>query len=279
MFGFLGSAVAISLSFTVCCLVSLLLIRVMKVHEVQIWPCWPIQEWSTVPTFLQDAMQWDDILKFMKLGLGGVLALTYWWFWESMTLIAAKIGMTSLCAHTVAYQMIPILFMIPLGISIGLSNRIGKILPVCINKAKQLVFYTMIFTICIGGIISIFFYKYRVFLISVFTKDESVAALCESFWSDAAIVVVLLFAFGCSAGIHRALGIQWRMAVIIVLVLWVVGQPLMVHRCLYNGGGVVAMYRILKWLFAIMDVLLILSFTSVSWQDISDSINANKGKL
>ena len=49
-----------------------------------------------------------------------------------------KNDVVELCFHTVSYQLIPIAFVILLGISIGLNVRLGVLLPVNLNGAKLL---------------------------------------------------------------------------------------------------------------------------------------------
>merc|ERR1711920_729280 len=94
--------------------------------------------------FLKESLDWKECKTYVKLGIGGVLSLSEWWCWEILCFIAGKLGVIPLCVHSIAYQLIPLAFMLPLGISIGLSVRLGSMLTQDVNKAKSLAIYTMI---------------------------------------------------------------------------------------------------------------------------------------
>lgn len=79
--------------------------------------------------FLKESLfQWKATCQYLSLSLGGVLSLSEWWHWEVLTFIAGSFGAVLLAAHSIAYSLVPLLFMIPLGISIGLAKRIGHML-------------------------------------------------------------------------------------------------------------------------------------------------------
>jgi MATE family multidrug resistance protein len=80
--------------------------------------------------------RWDRA-SFDPRGLGAVLriglpiAITMSleaWTFQIATLMAGWIGAPTLAAHTIAMSVISFLFMIPLGISIGASTRIGNLI-------------------------------------------------------------------------------------------------------------------------------------------------------
>ena len=53
-------------------------------------------------------------------------------------------GIVQFCAHTIAYNLIiPTLFMIPLGTSVGLTVRIGNVLAHDVERAKRIAKATM----------------------------------------------------------------------------------------------------------------------------------------
>jgi len=54
--------------------------------------------------------------------------MSEWWFWELVCFFSGEFGSTSLAAHTVAYQLAPLSFMVPLGFSQALTARVGALL-------------------------------------------------------------------------------------------------------------------------------------------------------
>lgn len=280
-FGLSGSAFAIILSQSVQVLASLVFIKVMNVHEVRTWPCWPARDFGleSIPSFVGDALDLQELLKFAKLGLGGTLSLSYWWFWECLTVISSKMGLVQLLVHTIAYQCLPLLFMIPIGISIGLSARMGTLLPVSVSSTKRLAAFTMACSTFVGGISSVLLYIFRLEVFHTFTKDDNIAEGCDSIWGYVCMLNVAMFIFGTNGGILRALGLQWRMAAAIMFFLWICGLPIIIRVCLFDDGGVLGMYRSLTYIFYMMDVVLFLAYATADWNAIAKHIRDNKGKL
>ena len=54
-----------------------------------------------------------------------------------MCFIAGSFGVVSLCVHTIAYNLVPLMFMIPLGILIGLTVRMGHFIVERLQHAKN----------------------------------------------------------------------------------------------------------------------------------------------
>jgi len=54
--------------------------------------------------------------------------MSEWWFWEAVCFEAGQLGAVPLAAHAIAYNMIPVLFMVPHGIGIGASTRVAVML-------------------------------------------------------------------------------------------------------------------------------------------------------
>ena len=64
--------------------------------------------------------------------------------------------------------------MIPLGIGIALSVRLGSILPTSVERAKALLFWCYIINMGIMAMISAAVYVYREALFRMFTSDAEV---------------------------------------------------------------------------------------------------------
>jgi len=96
------------------------------------------------------------------------------WFWEANCFIAGRFGVLPFAVHSIAYQILPLCYMLPLGFSMGLSVRMGALFSKSASKVKQLVIIVMIFNLFMAGSISFFIYYYRDLLISFFTQDEDV---------------------------------------------------------------------------------------------------------
>jgi len=265
--GFVGSSLAIVLTQCIQVLLVLLYLKLSPIHHPSSWPglSWP---------FFLEAIQPEPMMQFFKLSLGGVMSMTEWWFWECVCFMAGHLGVIPLCVHTIAYNLIPISFMVPLGLSIGLSVRMGNLLAINdVHGAKYLAKLTMFFTIAVGFILAISLFYLRDQAIALFTSDEQVRKGCLQIWSKLCIYIANLFIFGINGGIMRALGLQWHMAGIIVFWLWCFCLPILVMK-IKHGGGINTIWTMMPCFYVFLNVLLIGTYTSIDWQGVSDSVRA-----
>ena len=236
----------------------------------------------------------EGMISYAKLSIGGIFALTEWWYWESICFVAGKLGVLSLCVHSITYQLIPLIYMIPLGFSIGLSVRVGQLLPHDVYKAKVLVFYTMMIVILLASIVTALIYYNEYWIISLFTTDEDVIYGCHVIWNKVCSYVLGLYIFCLNGGILRALGLQMRMGVTIVTVLWCFSLPCIIYFCILgehsstvNGvdtdidtdtdsdidkeeqiQGLLTMWRILFWSYIVLNIGLITCYVTADWDEI-----------
>lgn len=200
------------------------------------------------------------------------MALSEWWFWEVICMLAGHLGVIPLCVHTVAYNLVPICFMVPLGISIGLSVRMGHVLAEDVRKAKLLAASCMGVTVVLALTLAFFLWHLQDPIMALFTNDDEVKRGCKEIWHFVCIHMILLFIFGINGGILRALGKQWKMAGVVCTVLWVGALPTVVHFAIYKGGGVKAIWRVLPIFYGVMNCILIVIYATADWHAISDSV-------
>lgn len=224
-----------------------------------------------------------ELKSYVRLSLGGIFSLSEWWYWECLCFTAGHLGVVPLCIHSVIYQIIPLIYMIPLGFSIGLSVRIGQLLPINVYKAKMVAIYTMILVIMMSLFVTGFMYYYQELIVSLFTNDDFVKEGCDRVWVEVCSYIVGLYIFCLNSGILRALGLQWRMGMIIIVVLWFFSVPCIVYFCIFRGNGdddvdtseeekgvegLVTLWRILFWSYIILDIGLMIGYTTADWHEI-----------
>ena len=110
--GFDGVGVALCASQWVCPLLTWLYIRCFRPHNPATWAGFDLK-----------AVKAGRIVEFLRLGLPGILTMSEWWFWEVTCFTAGMIGAQALAAHTVVYNLIPIMFMLSFGFSMGVTIR------------------------------------------------------------------------------------------------------------------------------------------------------------
>ena len=107
--GFLGSAAAIAIVQWLMVLFLLAYLRMRPVYKAETWPG------LSLALIRESVMRLDRMKEFAGLSLGGVLGLSEWWFCEVMCVIAGSFGTVAFVAHSIAYSMWILAFMIPLG--------------------------------------------------------------------------------------------------------------------------------------------------------------------
>ncbi|CAB9498857.1 toxin extrusion protein 1 [Seminavis robusta] len=263
--GFEGSALAISLTQYAMAMIVLVYLLAKPVHKSETWPG---LSWE----YIQEAIRLEPVLQFLSLSLGGVLSLSEWWFWATVCFIVGSFGIVPLCVHTIAYNLVPLLFMIPLGISIGLTVRMGNAISTNVKKAKIMAAWCMAFTVVVGAVVAILLFHFRVAIARLFSDDPEVIQGCQDIWPKLCYYVFMLYIFGINSAIHRALGLQWRMAAIIFVCLWLFTLPTIVVVAIWNRGGLDAVWSILPCFYTLMQILLALSYLTLDWDQIAKQI-------
>ncbi|KAG7348078.1 MATE efflux family protein [Nitzschia inconspicua] len=215
------------------------------------------------------ALEREPMFEFLGLSLGGVLSLSEWWFWESSCFVSGTLGVVPLVCHTIAYNLVPIIYMPCLGISMALSIRIGHIVVHDVWKAKQLAAWSMLFTTLFGGVVSFGLKIFRLEICKLFTSDEDVIRGCEAIWPKLCCYVFILHIFGINSAILKALGMQWRMAAIICLCLWLGAFPCLLCFAVRHDGGLDVIWNVLPLSYGFMQVLLVLSYATADWESMA----------
>lgn len=174
--------------------------------------------------------------------------------------------------HTIAYNLVPLLFMIPLGIMIGLTVRLGHLIAYDVRHAKQLAAWCMVFTTVVGAIVAYFLYHFREEIAKLFTNDEEVIQGCKDIWPKLCYYIFILYIFGITSAILRALGMQWHMAAIIFICLWLGTLPALAIFAVRKKGGIDSVWNILPIFYTLMQILLAHAYMRADWNKISKEI-------
>ena len=270
--GFIGSALSIAATQWITLIVLLILLNLVPIHKAETWPGLSLD-------LIQRSLQCGPIFQFLKLSIGGILSMTEWWFFELMCFIAGSFGVESLDAHTIAYNLVPLLFMLPLGLSIGLSVRMGNVIATSPEKAKIMAGWCMAFVATLGSVISFTLYQERMQVIHMFTTDHDVIRLASEIWPFLCYYVFLIYIMGISLAILRALGMQWRAAGIISASLYGITLPAVAYFAIYCGGGLLALWKVLPSCYTILQVALAMGYLVLDWQSYSRRVRESIARM
>ena len=163
--GFIGSAIAILIYQASQAVLLLLYLAYRTPHHPMTWP--GLCLW-------REAIALEPFLAYMRLGAGGMLASSEWWYWEVLSLFVGTLGVLPLSVHTVATQVLTVSFMIPIGIGIALSIRLGATLPRNVKRAQQLVMGCGLVSTVLFGIMTIIIWICRSNIYRLFTTEQDV---------------------------------------------------------------------------------------------------------
>ena len=260
--GFAGGPLSMLCAHGTMLLSLLLLMRVKPSHDPETWPGLQVR---TILLRERKAM-----CTFITTSLASLVSLTEWLFWESICFRTGVLGPMPLAIHGVAYSTVPLLFMIPLGLSIALSNGVGNALGEGnVQSARRLALLTFPFAIVVALSYASPFYLFREHIIRLYTSDQEVIDGALSLWPWVCLSLFLFAVYGIALGLLRGLGLQRRSAACILLSLWCIGFPMML--CLTST--IDDIWRLVPPIYVILDVGLVgSSIACVSWKRLSDDV-------
>jgi len=126
-----------------------------------------------------------------------------------MCFVAGTFGVVPLCAHTIAYNIIPLSAMVPLGLGIGLTNRIGHVLSSLssnhsgVRRAQQIAAGTVLLAAAMGAGVGVALYVNEKHIVGLFTTDENVAAQTHAIWDKVCFYIFLYYLYFINGSILR----------------------------------------------------------------------------
>ena len=193
-FGFLGSALSLVLYLALQSLLVLLYLVVLKPHHPETWSGLKIKE----------ALEWNSVKPYLVLAGGGLLASCEWWFWEILSLVIGSFGVIPLSIHTIPTQLLTMIIMLPLGVGLALSVRIGVTISHDVKRAKDLTFWCSVFITVLISFMTAGLWVFRKPLILMFSSDPLVVEVsgfesqCVNCRSHANDCLFCCFCAGCN---------------------------------------------------------------------------------
>lgn len=165
--------------------------------------------------------------KFYKLGIAGSLMVSFeWWSFEVGLFLAGLLGETAIGVQSVALHLISMAYMVPLGISIAASIRLGNNLGA--NKPREARLSSLAaLLVCwaFAFLEAILFLSLRHNLGYIFTKDETIINEVGPVIILFALLVFFDNTACCCSGIVRGTGRQILGAVINFIGFYILGLP------------------------------------------------------
>jgi len=235
------------------------------------------ETWVGIGPALREALYVPSLMSYYKLGFGGLLSIGEWIYWESICFIVGKLGPESLSVHTIPYQLLPLLFMLPYGLSIGLNVRLGSTLPKDVEQARKLVYGCLTFGLLMAVVVATIVYIHCVQIVSLYTTDERIIEGCLRIWHRVSILILTDTLLAINSSVLRALGLQWRMGVATITMLCCLAMPHIYYVSVNQGGGLEALWNVLPLWYILLNIVWMACYLFADWDDISNTIRKREG--
>lgn len=206
-----------------------------------------------------------------------MLASVEWIWWEFVSLLIGRLGVSALGVHTIATQVITVTFMLPIGIGTGLAIRVGAILPRNVQRAQQLVVQCCLVSVFFFVAASIVLHTQRANIIGLFSSDAQIEDGAEEIWGKVVVYFFLLCIFGIVTGVATGLGMQWTLGCANLVFLWIVSLPGLYWYGIVTEASLSAAW---SWIFPpymFMNLVLGYKFLVADWDAISKDIRTREG--
>jgi len=208
--------------------------------------------------FRAEIYKLSEFIKIIKIGLPvatqiGLEILAF----SSGTLIAGKLGVSFLAAHSIALNIASLAFMLPLGIAQGAATRVGNLIGAKqYSVAKDAAWVA----IACGGVVmmasAVLFVLMRYALPKLYTNEAEVILICATILPIAAAFQIVDGIQVVCAGVLRGMGRPLPSMIAIFVAFWLIGLPVGYWTAITLGYGLQALWWSLSLGLAIVAVVL-----------------------
>jgi len=214
--GVVGAGIATGLTRVACFAILVWWVVALRLHEGA-WAPWS-----------RDAFAWSGLRPILRFGVpvGFQTSLEVWAF-SGAALLAGHLGATAVAAHSVVLNMAALSFMMPLGVGLAASTRVGNLLGAGRPAdAQRAAWISIALGAAVMALAAALFVFGRAWLPRIYTNELEVIALGAAILPIAAAFQIFdgVQVVGC--GVLRGMGRTRPAAVFNLLGYWVLGLPL-----------------------------------------------------
>ncbi len=191
-----------------------------------------------------DAPDWPEIWRFFRLGLPvGMSMFAEVGFFAVITLLASSLATETVAAHQVALNFSSLLFMVPLGLSMGITIRVGNAVgrnnPADIKNAGFYGIAMVLFTQVFSAAITVLFATQ---IVGLYTKDVAVASIAVSLLFYAAVFQLSDGLQVAAAGALRGIKDMNFIMLSNIFSFWMLGFVASWYLCFERGLGAAGLW-------------------------------------
>ncbi len=186
-----------------------------------------------------DRPNWPEIGRFFKLGFPvGMSMFAEVGFFSIITLLASSLATETVAAHQVALNFASLLFMVPLGLSMGITIRVGNAVgrnhPVDIKNAGFYGISLVLITQVIAASVTVLFAPQ---IVGLYTKDAAVASIAIGLLFYAAVFQLSDGLQVAAAGALRGIKDMNFIMLSNIFSFWMLGFVTSWYLCFERGLG------------------------------------------
>ena len=188
--------------------------------------------------------RWPEIRSLLKLGV----PMSMSWFLEAslfgtIALIMGTLGTTIVAGHQIALNVASITFMIPLGLSMAITVRVGHAMG---RQDPEAARFSGLTGIALAGLFmavsALFIFAFPRFIAGIYTQDPAVLQMAVMLLFMAAVFQISDGLQVAAAGALRGLKDTKFPMIITFIAYWLIGMPLGYTLGISMGGGARAMW-------------------------------------
>lgn len=214
--GVVGAGVATAISEVLMFTAMLVAFRIFRLQR------------GSVTRLAPRLLRWGGIVEILRLGwpLAAMLALEYWAFAIS-TLWAGRLGPVELAAHSIALNLASISYMVPLGIGLGATTRVGNLIGAGDPRgAQRAAWVAFSLGAAVMTLFAIVFIAGRDWIPTWYTLSPAVVAMAAALLPIAAAFELFDGLQVVGSGILRGMGRTRPAAAFNLIGYYVLGLPL-----------------------------------------------------
>mmetsp|Transcript_19283 Transcript_19283/g.45037 ORF Transcript_19283/g.45037 Transcript_19283/m.45037 type:complete len:387 (-) Transcript_19283:110-1270(-) len=270
--GFDAVPIATGCSMWALALLAFCYISIFKPHDPRSWHGLDVRA----------ALSRTGMAQFLKIAVPGIASMSEWWYWEVICAAVGVLGEFPLAAHSIAYAIVPMLVMAPIGVSIAISIRVGQLIgegrP---RHAKLLAVAAFCFSMLVvcGYTAAVGLSPEQI--IGFFASEEDspvVFQLTRELWPLVSTFLLFDGFYMTLNGVVRALSLQLRASAAVMVSLWMIGMPAVLYVTFRTDLGLRGIWLTMAPVYGILDGLTLVVVGCADWSIISAVVRERAGE-
>ena len=214
--------------------------QVVSVGSCLLWVwCAQPHDSRSWPGFRWSAFRWARVKTYLKLAVPGVFTLSEWWYWEVVCFFTGWISEHAQAAHSCAYFVVPMYYLIVLGVGISANIKIGKLIgDGDVKRARALRTAFLVLAMVLSILLVATHFAVQDLQITTLNGTEGEPRdLAYSIWFYVGAFIFMDTQYALHSSMARALGLQIYVAAAVIVSLWIVALPISYYITFSRGMG------------------------------------------